>query len=115
MKVRPKSSKNYTTAEHYEEYANSIGVNPEELDGLHEIRIFPKRYMDRKFYSEFYGALDELENDLYDDDVALQTRRDNKDKITFTEKIPLTEYDKLTEEQKIGYHAFLCDYKEDND
>ena len=106
MKVKPKIPQNF------DEFAYTHGFNPEDFN---ELRILPKDYKTRIIYSEIYEAMDELEDDLYDQDVALQTRRDNRNNIKFTEKIPLTEYDKLTEEQRIAYHAFLCDYAKEND
>lgn len=77
MKVRPKDPKLYRNAKEYEEYANSLGVNPEELEGFHEIRVLPKRYETRIKYAAQYSALDAFFDDLYDDQIEYETRQSN--------------------------------------
>lgn len=87
-------------------------LNPEDFDGLHLDYILPKDKYER-YWEELRIRRDELFYDnLYDDDVEYDAFEDNKVR-KFTEKIPLTEYDLLTEEEKIGYHVFLQDYKAD--
>ena len=78
MKTRPIDPRLYRTVKEYEDYANSLGVNPEDLDGFHEIRILPKRYETRMVYSAIYSAIDEYSDDLYDPQIELETRQSNK-------------------------------------
>lgn len=113
MRVKPKSNREYTTSENYENYANSLGVNPEELEGFHEERILPRRYTQRMTYSERYNAYDELEDDLYDDQIEYETRQKNK--ITFDRKLSISEMDELSDEEYLAYSFFLLDLASEKD
>lgn len=106
MKIRPKKHTDY------EDYAYSIGVNPEELSGFHIERVLPKDYKTRIKYSEIYNAYDEFDNDLYDEQEAFETSRANKTR-QFTEKISIAEMDELSAEELVAYHKFLQDYREE--
>lgn len=110
MKVQPINNRFYTDSKQYEKYANLIGVNAEELDDFHEVRIMPSRYETRKIFEMFYGVIDEFANDLYDLDVEFETRRDNR-KTEFIEKLSIADINELSAEDLIAYHQFLIDYK----
>ena len=89
-----------------EEYANSLGLNVEDLDGFSTQYIYPKNTVTRKKYEMIYKEREEYTNDLYDDNVELETIINNI-KPKFTEKISLEEYDSLDDDSKILYHEFL--------
>ena len=109
MKIRPIDPDIYRNGNSYEEYANSLGINPEELQDLSDIYILPKDYKTRIKYSERYNAMEEFYDDLYDSQVELDFRRDNRVR-QFTEKISINEMDELTQEELEAYHQFLIDY-----
>ena len=89
--------------------------NPEDIEGFHAEYILPSD-PETRARVELKIRRDQLYfDDLYDPEVEYETRLSNKNKIIFTTKIPLAEYDLHTEEQKIGYHQFLIDQAEDND
>lgn len=89
-----------------EEYAISLGVNLEDLDGFDTQYIYPKNTVTRKKYETIYKEREEYINDLYDDTIEAETILNNI-KPKFTEKITLEEYDLLDDESKIRYHEYL--------
>lgn len=100
MKIKPKKDP-------YEDY-----FNEGDLDGFHIERIFPKRFEERRDMEVAVNKETLFYDDLLDLDVEVETRRNNKVR-KFTEKLPPNEYSKLTDEEKESYHAFLCDYLEE--
>ena len=95
----------------YEDYAISMGVNPEDIDGYSVQYAFPRDYKTRIKFSERVNAQDEFDDDLYDEDIALETRKKNK--AIFDKKLSLSEIDDLDDESYIAYHIFLADYRQD--
>ena len=112
MKVRPKSHQTYTTEEDFEDFINSLSLNPEDITFFHEERILPRNYNKRMEYSAEFNAYDELGDDLYDEQIAFDVRRLNRQR-KFTEKIPLTEINKLSADEYLAYHSFLVDLKKE--
>ena len=95
-----------------EEYAISLGVNLEDLDGFSVQHIFPRTQHTRRKYEKGFIEIDEYDNDLYDDDVARDTILNNNQR-KFTERIPMSEMDELSAEDLVAYHKFLQDYREE--
>ena len=101
MKVHPKRNP-------YEDY-----INEGDLEGFTVDYIYPKRFDERRDLEVQINKRRIFEDDLIDVDVEIETRKKNA-AHKFTEKIPLSEYDLLSDEAKTAYHQFLIDYSNEN-
>lgn len=101
MKIKPKHP------ESFESYAHEHGFNPEEYIGFNSSFIFPKDYKTRLKYSESYNATDEFDNDLYDNQIELETRKNNSQE-------PHTKIQDMTPKEKAAYLQALLDIESES-
>ena len=88
MKIRPKPQEMPFNEEDFDNYGLYIDWIPTGK---------------RNKYKLFQAKQFLHEDDLYDENIELETRA----QINFTEKIPLSLYELLTDSEKIKYHEFL--------
>ena len=101
MKVHPNRNP-------YEDY-----INEGDLEGFTVDYIYPKRFDERRSLEVEINKRRIFEDDLIDIDVEIEARQRNA-RPKFTEKIPMSEYNLLSDEMKIAYHQFLLDYSNEH-